>query len=70
VFLLRGPCHCCGCGIRQRVSAGRHVPASLTDNDCGSYIRCCSIRANHLSQPWHLFFPWWQQLLLRSRTSR
>jgi hypothetical protein len=32
---MKGPCHCCGWGIRQQVSAGGRVPPSLTDNVCG-----------------------------------
>jgi hypothetical protein len=35
IHCLMGPNHQCGCSIWCRVSAGRHVPSSQTDNDCG-----------------------------------
>jgi hypothetical protein len=42
----------------------RHSTTSLCWRECSTitdrqrlwYVRCCSIRANHLSQPWHLSF--------------
>jgi hypothetical protein len=43
--------------------------STITDRQWLWYVRCCSIWANHLSQPWHLSFPWWQQLFLGSRTA-
>jgi hypothetical protein len=68
-YCLRGPCHYCSCSIQLRVSAGGHIPPSLTDNDCGTsgvvqfgQTTCHS----HVTS----LFPWWQQLLLGSRTSR
>jgi hypothetical protein len=30
--------------------------SSITDRQWLWYVRCCSIQANHLSQPWHLSF--------------
>jgi hypothetical protein len=34
------------------------------------YVRCCSIRANHLSQPWHLSFSMMSTILAWKQDSR
>jgi hypothetical protein len=65
-FLLRGPCHCCSCSIQQWVSAGRHVPPSLNDNDCGTWGVVQSKWTTCHSHGTSLF-PWQQQLLLGRR---
>jgi hypothetical protein len=44
--------------------------STITDRQWLWYVRCCSIRANHLSQPWHLSFSMMTTILAWKEDSR
>jgi hypothetical protein len=44
--------------------------STITDRQWLWYVRCCSIWANHLSQPWHLSFSMMTTILASIGRSR